>query len=139
MSYYARIGGYLKISPPLKWSEIRNSEFFPDTMASTYGPSIALYAEREDVETDEGVSTLITSNSAGPVTDTDFDCRNLGKDVESLASVMKELGHQVEGVLIVQPRDYGDGGIWRVISDADGVRKEFAKLQWPDGSEVELP
>jgi hypothetical protein len=30
------------------------------------------------------------------------------------------------------------GDIWRVVADENGVRKETARFQWPDGTEVQF-
>lgn len=141
MSYSAIVGGYLEIEPPLKWSEIRNSKFFVDNNPSGRSdPDVILRLDREDVETEEGISTVFTCKYAVPYRqESVYDCRKLDEDCALLFEQMKETGHTLKGELVVQPRDYGDGGVWRVVVDEEGARKEMAKLQWPDGSEVELP
>lgn len=139
MSYTATVGGYLTIDPPLKWSEIRDSPFLLENQVDgTRDTDVVLHLEREEVETDEGLNTVITSKLAVPCRQA-FDCRNLDEDAGLFVKAMEGIGRTVRGELIVQPRDYGDGGIWRVVVDEEGARKEMAKLQWPDGSEVELP
>lgn len=139
MFYIARVDGYLTIEPPLKWSEFRESRFFIDTNVSADDPDVVLRLEREDVETDEGVSTVFSCRIAVPCRKGAYDPRNLAEDCSLLFEELKKSGHTLNGELIVQPRDYGDGGIWRVVVDEEGARKEVARLQWPDGSEVQLP
>jgi hypothetical protein len=139
MTYTATVAGYLTIEPPLKWSEIRESRFLVENQADgSRDTDVVLHVGREEVETEEGISIIITCRMAVPCRQT-FDCRNLDKDTGLLVEEMKKLGRTVQGELVVQPRDYGDGGIWRVVVDYEGSRKEMAKLQWPDGSEVQLP
>ncbi len=140
MTQMARVGGYLKIEPPLKWSEFRESRFFIDNNINSDDPDVILRMDREDVETDEGVSTAFTCKIAVPLQQDGFyNPRNLVEDCDLLFEELKGLGHTLSGELIVQHRDYGEGGIWRVVVDDEGARKEMAKLQWPDGSEVQLP
>lgn len=140
MSYTAFVGGYFTIQPELKWSEIRNSKFYLDNkpQVSRTDPGIVLRVDSNEVETDEGVNTALTCSYAVPWRES-FDCRALDEDADALVKAMEEIGRTVRGEMVVQPRDYGDGGIWRVVIDEEGARKEMARLQWPDGSEVELP
>jgi hypothetical protein len=140
MSYTARVGGYLTIDPPLRWSEFRESRFFIDNTTVGDDPDVILRLEREDVDTDEGVTTLFSCKIAVPLrVGSIYDPRNLAEDCGLLFEELKKSGHALKGELVVQPTDYGDGGIWRVVVDDEGARKEMAKLQWPDGSEVQLP
>ncbi|AXH66277.1 hypothetical protein SEA_SATIS_116 [Streptomyces phage Satis] len=139
MSYTATVTGFLTIEPPLKWSEIRESRFLLENQADgSRDTDVVLDLDREEVETEEGVSTIITCSMAVPCRRA-FDCRNLDEDTGLFVEEMKKLGRTVRGEMVAQPRDYGDGGIWRVVVDEEGARKEMAKLQWPDGSEVQLP
>lgn len=139
MSYTATVAGYLTIKPPLKWAEIRESRFLLENQADgNRDTDVVLHLEREEVETEDGISTIITCGMAVPCRPS-FDCRNLKEDTRLFVEEMRKLGRSVSGEMIVQPRDYGDGGIWRVVVDDEGARKEMSKLQWPDGSEVQLP
>jgi hypothetical protein len=139
MSYIATVAGQLTLDPPLKWVEIRESMFFLENQASGMRDTdVVFHLEREEFETDEGVNTVFTCKLAIPCRET-FDCRSLDEETALFVRKMAEIGRTVRGELVVQPRDYGDGGIWRVVVDENGTRKEMAKLQWPDGSEVELP
>lgn len=139
MSYTATVAGYLTIEPPLKWLEIRESRFLAENQnAPKDDTDVVLHLERNEVETEEGISTIITSAMAIPCRSS-FDCRNMHEDVGLFVEEMKRIDRTVRGEIVAQPRDYGDGGIWRVVVDEEGARKEMAKLQWPDGTEVELP
>ncbi len=140
MSYSARVDGYLEIDPPLRWAEFRESRFFVDNSVSDDEPDVVLRMDREDIETEDGVSTVFSCKFAVPLrVGSAYDPRNLAGDCGLLFEELKKTGHTLAGELIVQPLDYGDGGIWRVVVDDEGARKETAKLQWPDGSEVQLP
>jgi hypothetical protein len=139
MSSTGTVNGFLTIEPPLKWSEIRESPFFVNNQSKpSEDTDVILYVEEEETETEAGRSVVITSSVAIPCRPA-FDCRALEEWTKLFVKAMKAIGRSVCGVMIVQPRDFGDGGVWRVIVDGGGVRKEDAKYMWPDGSEVELP
>lgn len=136
MSYTGSVKGAFTISPPLKWSEIKNSRFYLDDKPdSRDDPGVVLDVERADEETDSGVSIVFTSSVAVPWRES-FDCRNLEGDVQALVVEMAESGRTVQGQMVVSGDWVGD--IWRVVADEQGVRKEMARFQWPDGSDVKL-
>jgi len=137
MSYTGSVDGQFAIDPPLKWSDIRESRFYLDNKGtvSIDDPGVVLLVDVDVKETDEGESTIRTSRLAVPWRES-FDCRKLDKDVKALAEAMAETGRTVTGEMVVTG-DYA-GDIWRVVADKDGVRKEEAKFQWPDGTEVRL-
>lgn len=136
MSYTGRVSGYLSVDPPLKWSQIKDSRFYVENKVVTRGtPSAVLHVDREDVETDTGVNTVLTCRVVGPFRDSPYDARSMEEDVVEL--VKEFTGHTFRGELVVDGDDFG-GDIWRVVCDEDGVRKEQAQLLWPDGSKVEL-
>lgn len=139
MSYTATVWGYLTIHPPLKWSEIRESRFLLENqMDGTRDTDVVFHPHRDEVESDEGVNTVITCKMAVPCRQS-FDCRNLEEDTGLLVREMSKIGRTVRGELIARPHDSRDGDVWRVVVDEEGARTETARLQWPDGSEVELP
>lgn len=136
MSYSGRVDGYLSVKPPLKWSQIKDSRFFVENKVSSHGtPRIAMLVDREDRETDEGVNTVLTCRTVGPLRDTPYDARLMEDDVLALVREFPE--HEFRGELVVDGEDFG-GDVWRVVCDNEGVRKEHAQLLWPDGSKVEL-
>ena len=139
MSYIATVWGHLAIDPPLKWSDIRESRFLLENQADgTRDTDVVLHIQRDEVEHDDGVNTVITCKLAAPCRQS-FDCRGLEEDTEMLVKEMLKIGRTVRGELIARPHDSRDGDVWRVVVDENGTRSETAKLQWPDGSEVELP
>ena len=136
MSYTGRVTGYLSVKPPMKWSQIKDSKFFIENKAVGRGtPRIAMCVDRDDRETDEGVNTVLTCRTIGPLRDTPYDARQMEDDVAELVAAFPD--HAFRGELVVDSEDFG-GDVWRVVSDEEGVRKEVALLLWPDGSKVEL-
>ncbi len=139
MSYTGTVSGHYAIDPPLKWSEIRDSPFLLENQTShSQDTDVVLKPEREEEESDTGVLITITCSSAVPCRDA-FDCRALEGETTAFMEAMKAMGRMVRGVMTVQPHEYGDGGVWRVVVDGGGVRSEAARLLWPDGSTVDLP
>lgn len=136
MSYTGSVNGYFTIDPPLKWAEIKESRFYlEDKPDSRDDPGVVLRVERSDQETDDGVSIVFTCSMALPWRDS-FDCRDLEKDTKALADEMEKIGRTVRGQMVVNGEWAGD--IWRVIADEQGVRKEEARFQWPDGTPVQF-
>lgn len=139
MSYTGHVSGSYRIDPPLKWSEIRESRFLEQNQkASKDQTDVVLLVDSEERETDDGVTQILSSNTVVPCRPA-FDCRALDEHTEMLVVAMREIGRTVTGEMLVQPHDYGDGGIWRVVVDENGVRKDMAQLTWPDGTSVEIP
>lgn len=137
MSYQATVSGFFAVSPPLNWLEIKESGFLEESQGSRFPrTSIVLNVESAETETDQGVSQIFTSNVAVPCGRA-FDCRNLDEEAENFVTAMNAIGRTVKGVMLVQPHDYGDGEVWRVVVDENGVKKEMAELKWPDGTSVD--
>lgn len=132
MSELFCIRGELRIAPPLKWSEIRTSAF-----AHTAEPltDLALNIEREEIQTDDGITTLYACSRALPYTAEPFEPVNLREQVEGL--VKEAVGHRVTGQIVLYAHDE-PGDIRRIVVEEDGsVREEQAVFCWPDGSSVE--
>ena len=141
MGYQARADGFLQVEPPLEWIDIKSSEFYVENQTSPNGryPVILLGVEETDRETRTGFTRDLTCSVAVPDSSSVVDFRHLEDDIRKLIEELEQTGRKASGQIIVQPLHYGDGGIWRVVVEGDEVRKEDARLQWPDGSEVDLP
>lgn len=138
MSYNVRVVGHLTITPPLVWAEIKRSRFYTSTVDGRNRgnlPDVILQVDSEDVETDLGMNTILSSQFIVPCTEGLYRAYGIVKDVEELYNAFE--GHDVRGVLTLWGEEYGF--IRRVVADDAGVREEKATLSWPDGSEVELP
>lgn len=135
MSYTGSVNGHFQIEPPLKWAEIKDSRFYLEDKDMSFETAVVLAVDRDDKETDDGVSIIFTSSAAVPWRES-FDCRGLERDTKALAKDLAETGRTLRGVMTVS----GDWAtdVWRVVADGDGVRKEEARFTWPDGSEVSL-
>lgn len=137
MGYDARVVGYLTIAPPLNWAEIRNSRLYAATTngRSARLPDVVLQVDSREMETDQGVTTVLSSQFIVPCTESRYQVRSLAEDVQEAIDTFK--GHEVRGTLTLWGEEFGD--IRRIVVDEDGVREEEAILSWPDGSKVELP
>ena len=138
MTYEARADGYLRIEPPLDWFDIKESGFHLENQSFPNGryPTISLTLEQVDSETRTGFTRSVTAALVEPERGGGVDFRKLGDDVKALVEEMTPLGRKVSGQILVRPVYSGDGGTWRVVVDEEGVREEFARHQWPDGTEV---
>lgn len=138
MSYDSTVRGELRIDPPLKWGQIRESRFYDADGIGRPGdrqPDVLLDVEREDTETEEGIVTRLHCRRVIPYQSAPYTARTLLEDVRELYEAFP--GHAVRGQLVAY--DEEPGQIWRVVADDAGVRKEWARLVWPDGTEVEFP
>lgn len=137
MSYDTRVVGYLTITPPLNWAEIRSSRFanVVTTGPTRNVPDVMIQIDSREVETNEGVNTVLSAQFIVPISESRYRVRSVAEDVKELADAFE--GHEIRGVLTMWGDDYGD--IRRIVVDDKGIREEKATLSWPDGSEVELP
>lgn len=127
------VQGEFRIDPPLKWPEIKNHGLLSQEDGGTRITDIVLQVAATETDTDEGVHTVVTCARVVPWRGSVYDAENLLANVEELRAECA--GHTVTGEMVLYSRDY-PGYVMRVVSDADGVRKEAARLVWPDGSEA---
>lgn len=137
MSYRSLVRGALRIEPPLNWSEIRQSRFYVEgsndfPRATADLPDVVLRVEREDTETDTGLTTVLYCTTAVPYSESRYPACTTAEDVAELRDAFP--GHTVTGEIVLYGDDPGD--IRRVVADENGVREERARHLWPDGTEV---
>lgn len=125
--------GEFSIEPPLKLSEIRDSDFLPADEGNLQLASIELLLSRAERETDAEVITTITCDRVVPWTSA--PC-NPGDLLESVRVLIAECqGHKISGQIVLYDEDHL-GCVSRVIVDESGAREERAELVWPDGSKA---
>lgn len=134
MSHRIAVRGEFLIDPPLKWSEIKNSRFLHSADGGAEVTDLVLAVSTEEYDTDEGVSTVITCDRAVPWSHSPYDPRNLLEDAKELRAECA--GHTVTGQMVLYDAERL-GLVIRVVSDADGVREEQARLAWPSGGEAD--
>jgi hypothetical protein len=128
------VRGEFHIDPPLKWAEIKNSRFLHSDQGGTEITDVILQVTANEFDDDEGVRTVITCDRVVPWMASPYDPSNLLENVEDLRAECA--GHTVTGQMVLYDIERL-GYVGRVVSDAEGVREERARLIWPDGSEVD--
>lgn len=132
MGYYTRFDGEIVITPPLPWSEVKDSPF---VKAGEYGEvdrDCKLRLVEETVETDEG--TLIRKQAVAVV------CTYTGQTkAYSIVEHLQELldlhgeGRTFTGYLSAEGEESAD--LWRLAVENGRAAKIQPRIVWPDGSE----
>jgi hypothetical protein len=131
MGYASRLSGELTITPPLKWSEYRDSAFRHGD-----GSLIKLKEAVAEYDTDEGQTTVRTANVVVPKWQDSVEAGNLVTDLIALVNAFP--GHYFAGCIVRDGEDTGD--VERFWIAANGhVKSEKALLRWPDGTDVNIP
>lgn len=131
MSDDSKTIGEVTVTPPLKWSEIKHSDFITqDTRESGRKSGQSVYFDITVVksETDEGEKTVKTCSSIVPV-------RNGHGASGYLVANMKEIiqahpGHSFEGEFITYPETGMLAFPTRVLVSGIGVVEQTAAVTW---------
>lgn len=136
MSDDSRTVGEVTVTPPLKWGEVRKSDFVTaDTRESGRrgGQSLVFEISKVQHETDEGESTVKTVSSIIPV-------RGGHGASGYLAANMREIvdahpGHTFEGEFITYPETGMLAFPTRVKVSGVEVLEQVAEVTWAPASE----
>lgn len=132
MGYLSTVDGSIVIDPPLTAAEMRG-------LAPIDFSTVQLNVIAQDEEVDEGTLTVRRGVELIPITEESYKAYMLEEDVTNAVTVLSRCGagHHLSGCLEVSGE--GTADIWRLTVDYDGVRKETARVVWPDGSEWVRP
>jgi len=131
MSYNSYLSGSWGITPPLRWSEYRDSDFQRPKRAD--GRWIRFVEKVSTTNTDDGVIEMREATGVVPNCDDRASYHNLEVQLDDL---VRSIGpdHTVTGYLIREGEEQGDMTRFSVV---DGkLLEEQAELRWPDGSRV---
>lgn len=130
MVYNSRLGGELRIEPPLRWIEYRDSEFLePDDRCIKLAEGIVV----DDTEDGQVViRNAVSVQRRWP------DWRPTCGVVAELARLATAFGvdHTFHGYLVREGEEAGD--VERYWIEGATAKSEEARLTWLDGTEVTL-
>ncbi|MFI5525026.1 DUF6205 family protein [Streptomyces platensis] len=131
MGYCTRVTGEFTITPPLTWSEIKDSPYL-DGDAHTGRLDVKLSIAEEQVDTKDGPLLRRSAAALVPAWDDSFKAYDLIDHVQDAIDSFP--GHAFTGRLECEGEEAGD--LWRVvIRDGRAVRIE-PRIIWPeDGAE----
>lgn len=125
MGYYTRTDGEIRIDPPLKWGEIRQSPFREDDGQRW----LKILVATREVETDEGVMGVREGVAIVPTTDDEMKIyRPEGDLADILASISPD--HTFSGFIQGEGEESGD--VWRISVRDHRPHMVKAVLSWPE-------
>ena len=133
MGYNTTVTGEIRIEPPLKWADFKESPF-NRTSADAYDgtKNVELRVETETVETEDGPLMRKTAVAVIPAWGGHGKFYNLIEHVQQAIKAFP--GHTFTGRLECEGEDNSD--MWRVVI-RDGRAVELKpRIVWPDDDEV---
>ncbi|MCT2591096.1 hypothetical protein LHJ74_14460 [Streptomyces sp. N2-109] len=128
MGYTTRVTGEFAISPPLAWSEFKDSPFSPFPPAGDHRLELVLRVAEETVQTDDG-PLLRRTASALVMSDID-EYRAYGLIDAVQAALDAFPGHVFTGRLECEGEENTD--MWRVVIRDGRAVKVVPSIVWPD-------
>jgi hypothetical protein len=131
MGYESHWSGEIRITPPLTWTEIRQSPFVQDV-------KLRLDEQIEDTPTGQ-VRTVTTAAIEPLVTGQAFNGYAIEEELQAVINAHPD--HHFSGAIVARPLD-PDGTPWRYVvtpsalTDQKVIRQE-PRIVWPDGTEVD--
>lgn len=130
MGYSTYVTGEFKISPPLRWSEMKGSPFLPD--AGRDGSVLALRLDEATRHSPDGLILKRTAAALGMRDDDEYrQAHQLVDEVQRAVDAFP--GHTWSGRLDCEGEDNAD--MWRVVILAGRATRIDPQIIWPDGAE----
>jgi Family of unknown function (DUF6205) len=129
MGYITHVMGEFEITPPLTWQELKDSEFAPHNLKSSYEPDLALRVAEDSVDTDEGPLLRRTATALVMRQIDEYRERGLVETVQRAIDSFP--GHTFTGRLDCEGEENTD--MWRVvIRDGRRAVRVEPRIVWPD-------
>lgn len=128
MGYTTRVTGEFALTPPLTWTEFKDSPFAPHNIEDAFNPSLILRVDEDSVDTDEGPLLRRTATALAMREIDEYRAYGLLDEVQAAVDAFP--GREWSGRLECEGEENTD--IWRVvIRDGRAVRIE-PRIVWPD-------
>lgn len=125
MGYYTTLSGEMRIEPPAKWSEIKDSPCIDSEDRLVW-----IEVEETREETDEG--TLLTKKGVRVITyDDSVKAYDIESEFREIAALLP--GHKFVGCIEGDGEESGD--MWRCYIRKGKVIEHKVKSMWPDPPE----
>lgn len=137
MGYYSGVDGRIEITPPLRWADVRDSEFL--TRGANARNCVAFEVEETAEDTDDGTVTVKRAVAIVPAWEDDAKFYRIQDELGQIVSLaLRAPGgpRELTGHLVRTGDEQGDVERYRVENGR--VATEKASLRWPDGTEVDL-
>lgn len=130
MGYRTHVTGELNITPPLVWSEIRDTPFNASSLDSYDGlMEVKLRIQEVRVETDEGSLIRKTASTLIGAFEEGYKAYHLVDHVQMAVDAFP--GHTWTGRFDCEGEENGD--LWRVVIRDGRAVKVTPRIVWPDG------
>ncbi|RBQ21556.1 hypothetical protein DP939_02270 [Spongiactinospora rosea] len=132
MGYISYLSGEITIDPPIRWGELRGSDFVRTKERAEHERLVWLRTVEKTVDTEEGVLTTVMAVAIRPSEEDELRADALAREVQEIVAAHGD-GRTFEGLILVRGEESPD--IWRVrVVDGHAV-EERPMLRWPDGTE----
>jgi Family of unknown function (DUF6205) len=128
MGYTTHVSGEFAITPPLTWTEFKDSPFAPHNIRSHCDPSLVLRVDEKTIDTSDGPLLRRTASALVMREIDDYRARNLVEEVQQAVDAFP--GHTFTGRLDCNGEDNPD--MWRVVIRAGRALRVDPRIIWPD-------
>lgn len=129
MSYDTQMVGVISVDPPLPYRVVKDHGLLPENVNRTRYASLKFVVAKRNVDTDEGVLTVIEVTGVEPLGSYGSYVEENLKDVLALAKLTGQK-HTFSGYIEGHGEEAGD--IWRLAVIDGEARKVDAVITWPD-------
>lgn len=131
MGYNTSVEGSIAITPPLNWSQIKDSPFNPER-GRLDGMDVVFAVDEETVDTHEGTLTRRTAEALVPAWEEAYKAYNLVKHVQQVIDAFP--GHDFTGHLECEGEENAD--MWRVVVRDGRAVKVTPRIVWPEDGDA---
>lgn len=131
MGYDSTLAGELRIEPPLKWAQIKDSQHLGCERARENSKGVCLVERSDPVETDEGTLNRRYADSLAFAWDYPVRLYEIVDEIQALVDAYPD--HEFTGELRGEGCDFGD--IWLLrVNAGRRVERILPTITWPDGT-----
>lgn len=131
MGYDSTLAGELRIEPPLKWAECKDSPHLGYERARKNSKGVYLVDRSEPVETDDGTLTRRYADSVAFAWDYPVKLYDIVDEIQALVDTYPD--HEFTGEFRGTGTDFGDVWLLRVNAGRK-VERILPTITWPDGT-----
>jgi Family of unknown function (DUF6205) len=127
MGYLTRVEGQITITPPLRWSEMKDSQFYG---GESKGMDVTIQLKNTWEETDEGYFDRRLGVALVPASEERFKAYSIDEHLKMAVEEFGRQGHKLEGYFEGSGEE--DGDLWRLVVKDNQVKRLVPKVVWPD-------
>lgn len=131
MGYTTSLSGELRIDPPLRWAEYKDSPWLGGDRARSNHKGLCLLQDKETVETDDGPLERRTAGRVVYAWDNPEKLYDIVDELQALVDAHPD--REFTGEFRARGEDFGDIWLLRINADRKAERV-LPTITWPDGS-----